>query len=394
MLAPTGFYADYGCHVRIRGQANALQARGHEVCIVTYPGGRDVDGLRTLRPPGWRRGREMLTGSAWWKLILDAMLAPLAWQVAHRYRPDLIHAYLHEGALLGTFLSRLYHLPLVFDFQGSLVSEMLDRRFLSRRSPFVGSLRRLERWLAHQPDAILPSSHHAVGLLASAFGVRRERLHVLLDSVDDEAFRPREMHDAARLSALRQRLRLPAGRPLVVYLGLLAPYQGTDTLLRAIARLKVRRGTMPVPFFLVMGFPHVPHYRSMAQALGIAEDVRFTGAVAYDEAPAYLALGDVAVAPKQSETEGSGKLLPYMATGLPIVAADIPAHRQYLEEEGLYFPAGDTEALAEALRRSLAEDHAWRRRVGECLRGRVSARYLWSHAATQVEAVYHEVCSA
>lgn len=394
MLAPTGFFADYGCHVRIRGQANALQARGHEVCIVTYPSGRDVDRLQTLRPLGWRRRQKMPVGSAWRKLVLDVMLVPLAWRAAHRFRPDVIHAFLHEGALFGTFLSRFFRVPLVFDFQGSLVGEMLDHRFLSPNSPFLGSLRRLERWLDHQPSAILPSSHNAAHLLESVFGVPQERLHVLLDSVDVEAFRPRRMHDASVLSALRRRLNLPAERPLVVYLGLLAPYQGTDTLLRAIARLKERMATMPFPFFLLMGFPHVSHYRRMGQALGIAEDVLFTGAVSYDDAPAYLALGEVAVAPKQSETEGSGKLLPYMATGLPVVAADIPVQREYLGEEGVYFPAGDAAALAEALCRALMESHAWRQQTGERLRGRVSAYYTWAHAATQIETVYQKVCSA
>ena len=50
-IAPTGFFADYGCHVRIRGQMRALQGRGHTLRIVTYPAGRDVDDLVTARPP-------------------------------------------------------------------------------------------------------------------------------------------------------------------------------------------------------------------------------------------------------------------------------------------------------------------------------------------------------
>ena len=61
MIAPTGFFADYGCHVRIQGHAQALQACGHQVRIVTYPGGREAPGLTIVRPP-WppgARGRDM-----------------------------------------------------------------------------------------------------------------------------------------------------------------------------------------------------------------------------------------------------------------------------------------------------------------------------------------------
>ena len=84
-----------------------------------------------------------------------------------------------------------------------------------------------------------------------------------------------------------------------------------------------------------MGFPNVAHYRAMAARLGISQRVRFTGAIAYPQAPAYLALGDLAVAPKRSATEGSGKLLPYMSMALPIVATDTPVHREYLSEDAI-----------------------------------------------------------
>ncbi|MBE2231885.1 MAG: glycosyltransferase, partial [Anaerolinea sp.] len=237
-LAPTGFFADYGCHVRIRGQMAALQARGHTVRIVTYPAGREVDGLATARPPFWPAGRPMPVGSSRRKLLLDALLAPTALRAGLRFpggRPDIIHAYLHEGALLGTLLARLLAAPLVFDFQGSLTAEMLDHRFLRPRSPALPALRWLEGWIDRQPRAIFASSQHAAGLLSGA-GVPAGRIHTLPDSVDPAAFRPAAELPGPALQALRRRLELPDGRPLLVYLGLLAPYQGTDLLLQAMQR--------------------------------------------------------------------------------------------------------------------------------------------------------------
>jgi glycosyltransferase involved in cell wall biosynthesis len=391
-IAPTGFFADYGCHVRIRGQMAALQARGHAVYLVTYPAGRDVDGLATRRPPFWPAGRPMPVGSSRRKLLLDALLVPTAARAALHFpggRPDIIHAYLHEGALLGAVLARMLHAPLVFDFQGSLTAEMLDHRFLQPGSPLLASLQRLERWIDRQPQAILASSQHAAGLLRQA-GVSVGRIHTLPDSVDPRAFRPRVELPQPALDSLRQQLALPSERPLLVYLGLLASYQGTDLLLHAMERLIKRR---PAPHLLLMGFPDVAYYRALAERLGLAGHVTFTGAVPYEEAPLHLALGDVAVAPKVSATEGSGKLLPYMAAGLPVVAFDTPVHREYLGELGFYAPAGDAAGLAAAIAWTLEHPEA-ARRTTQALRARVVSRYTWDHAAQTIEQVYGELRDA
>ncbi len=394
-IAPTGFFADYGCHVRIRGHAQALQRRGHEVRIVTYPAGRDIPGLRTIRPPLLSRHRRMAVGSSWRKILLDAVLAPLAWTASFRFHPHIIHGVLHEGALLGWLPSRFRRVPLVFDYQGSLTGEMLDHGFLSERAAWVGLWRRLERWIDHRPHLILASSQHGARMLVEQFGVPPTRVRALLDSVDPTQFRPITPADAPHLARLRARWRLPLNRPLVVYLGLLAPYQGIDLLLEA-ARLLHQASDLPRserPHFLIMGFPHVDRYRRQAQALGIAKHVTFTGAIPFEEAPAYLRLGTLAVAPKLSTSEGSGKVLTYMATGLPVVAFDTPVHREYLGEWGVYARPGDPADLARALR-SLLLSPTQARRIGQALRARAVQSFTWDVAAQQILAAYTEVCGA
>ncbi len=384
-LAPTSFYADYGCHVRIRGQLTALRARGHRVLLVTYPSGRDVDGIPTVRPP-WPGPRAIQVGSSRLKLALDAALGPTALLAALRFRPDVIHAYLHEGALIGALVAGLLRRPLVFDFQGSLTGEMLDHRFIAPRSPWLPPLRRLERWIDRRPAAILASSTHAARLLVEQFGAPAGRITPLPDSVDTDHFRPAAAFDPAELAALAARLGLPADTKLIVYLGLLAPYQGTDLLLQAMAQLTRDRDDAHL---LLMGFPFVERYRGQAAALGLTGRVTFTGGIPYEAAPAYLALGQVAVAPKLSATEGSGKLLTYMAAGLPIAAFDTPVHREYLGELGVYASPGDAPGLAAALARLLADpaDAAAR---GRALREAVFG-YSWERAAAQIEAVYESV---
>ena len=120
--------------------------------------------------------------------------------------------------------------------------------------------------------------------------------------------------------------------------GLLAEYQGSGHLLRAAARICARRDDV---HFLLRGFPGEWRYRDYAHELGIADRVTVMGVVPYERAPAYLALGDVAVSPKLSETEGNGKLLNYMAVGLPTVTFQTPVSHEILGPLGRYARLGD-----------------------------------------------------
>ena len=54
VIAPTPFFGDRGCHVRILEEIRGLQARGADVLVVTYPTGNDVPGVRTARAPSTR----------------------------------------------------------------------------------------------------------------------------------------------------------------------------------------------------------------------------------------------------------------------------------------------------------------------------------------------------
>jgi glycosyltransferase involved in cell wall biosynthesis len=139
-----------------------------------------------------------------------------------------------------------------------------------------------------------------------------------------------------------------------------------------------------------MGYPGVDHFRDQANALGLGSHTTFTGRIPYEEAPAALRLGDIAVAPKLSATEGSGKLLTYMACGMPTVAFDAPVNREYLGDHGLYARSGDTDALAAALLQFVdAPQHG--RELGQRLRARVKARFSWDETGARLLGVYSDL---
>jgi glycosyltransferase involved in cell wall biosynthesis len=383
MIAPTSFFADYGCHVRILEEARILQARGHRVTICTYHNGQDVPGLEISRTPPipWREDYEV--GSSRHKIGFDLLLAFKVLATALVRRPDVIHAHLHEGALIGNVVGRVLRIPCVFDFQGSMTAEMVDHQFLRPDGPVFGFWRWLEEGIVRMSRVILTSSQHAVRMLEADFACPSEQLYSVPDCVDADAFHP-PTPDDVDAAALRARLGIPAGKRVVVYLGLLADWQGIDLLLQAAHRLAQRRDDV---HFLVMGFPNVEHYRYVAQTLGLDGHVTFTGKVPYAEAPRLLQLGEVAVAPKISATEGSGKILNYMAVGLPTVAFDTPVSREYLADLGFYARRGDAEALAAALAAAL-DDPPRARQVGTSLRERVLQHYSWDQAAETILAAY------
>jgi glycosyltransferase involved in cell wall biosynthesis len=388
MVAPTSFFSDYGGHIRILEETLALQAAGQQVTIVTYYKGSDLPGLdiRRTRPLPYRAEYEV--GSSRHKLAFDLLLGAKVLQVGRQFRPDVVHGHMHEGALLGSLLARRLRVPLVFDFQGGLTGEMVDHGFLDPDGVFYPWVRRLERRICHLPAAILTSSLQAGELLTTEFGVPEARIRPLPDCVDIDRFDPAAIDPVAQ-AALRSALGIPAGRQVVAYLGLLASYQGTSDLIQAAARSRAEGCNL---HFLVMGYPRAREYESEAAAAGVGDMMTFTGKVMYRDAPLYLSLGDLAVSPKVSNTEGSGKVLNYMAMAQPVVAYDTPVHREYLAELGTYVGAGEVEELACQLA-ALGKDEARRLSLGAALRERAASRYSWAAAGERIIGLYHVLTS-
>ncbi len=111
----------------------------------------------------------------------------------------------------------------------------------------------------------------------------------------------------------------------------------------------------------------------------------------YQDAPLYLALGDVAAAPKLSLTEGAGKLLNYMAVGLPTVAFDTPVAREYLGDEGVFAAPGEAASLAARLLEVLAAAVEARRGLGERLRQRAMQHFSWAAAGQVIAEAYRQL---
>lgn len=386
MIAPTSFFSDYGGHIRILEETRTLQAMGHQVRIVTYYKGDDLPELDIRRTPPlpWRTEYEV--GSSRHKIAFDVYLAVQALWEAVRMRPDVIHGHMHEGALIGGVLSRLLRVPLVFDFQGSLSGEMVDHGFLDVNGRFYSLVHRLEKMINSWPQAILTSSIRAQRQLQEDFAVPASQIHPLPDCADPQRFDPTLFTEPAK-AQLKAQLGVPPDKTVIAYLGLMTEYQGTGHLVETAVRLRHQN-----VHFLVMGYPNVEHYRTLAEAKGVAHMMTFTGKVEYRNAPYFLSLGDIAVAPKMSTTEGSGKLLNYMAMAQPIVAYQTQVHQEYLADLGIYAPVGDVDAFADALLQLLQQPER-QHQLGQKLRQRALTVYSWQTACQQIVDLYKRLTS-
>ncbi|RRR71006.1 MAG: glycosyltransferase family 1 protein [Candidatus Viridilinea halotolerans] len=388
MIASTSFFSDYGNHVRIWEETRALQRRGHRLVLASYHNGDDMPGLDIRRSWDVPWIKRAVVGSSRHKLYLDVGLAWRALRVALKLRPSMIHAHTHEAAAIGLPLRQLLGVPLILDYQGSMTSEMLDHGFLSRSSRLYRPVHGLEQTLNRAADAIMTSTHNAAAQLRATGVVPTEHIHAVPDGVDTERFRPYDGSAAwaAQRAELRAQLGIPTDRRIIVYIGLLAPYQGTNLLIETARMLCARR---PEVHFLIMGHPDPQSYRRYAESLGVAGNVTLPGRIIYRDLHSYLALGDVAVAPKMSLTEGNGKIANYMAMGLPTVAFATPVAREILGDTGLYAQMGSAEDLAARLEQAL-DDRELAGRLGAAARRRAVAEFSWERAARTIEAIYAE----
>lgn len=380
MLAPTPYFADRGCHVRIYEEARTLVAQGCDVRIVTYHIGRDMDGIPTSRIPTIPWYRRLTAGPSWQKPLLDILLFFKAISVAATFKPDIVHAHLHEGAFIGLLLKPLLGTPLVMDFQGSLTTECRDHGFFKRSSLLEKLFGAIEHFINRQADAIITSSTSGSASLVREWGVPAKKVAAIIDGVDTEQFRPFPKQ------AARTRLGMADDRPLVAFLGLLNAYQGIDILFESIALLKERGSKAR---FLVMGYPE-DAYRSKASEMGLDDMVVFTGRVDYSEAALLLSAGDLAVSPKLSRSEANGKLFNYMACGLPTVVFDTEVNREILGDTGVYAEYGSAADLAGQIE-SLLANPARLAELATAVRAKALNEHSWASRGVLLNKVYQRL---
>ncbi|MBY8344897.1 glycosyltransferase family 4 protein [Streptomyces sp. KC 17012] len=245
--------------------------------------------------------------------------------------------------------------------------------------------RQLLRRIGESTDTITYLGEYTRSRIASALTpAAAERMVQLPPGVDEKTFHPSSGGDA-----IRARLGL-ADRPVVVCVSRLVPRKGQDTLVLAMPRILAAEPDAVL--LIVGGGPYEKELRKLARETGVADSVRFTGAVPWAELPAHYGAGDVFAMPCRTrrgglDVEGLGIVyLEASATGLPVVAGDSGgAPDAVLDgETGWVVRGGVPEEAADRIV-VLLGDAELRRRMGERGREWVEEKWRWDLLAEKLK---------
>lgn len=381
-VAATPFFVDRGGHIHIYEPIKALQALGHHVTLVTYHIGRDLPNLDTRRIPYIPWYQKTDAGPSYFKPFLAILMLWKTLWVAREIKPDVLHAHGWDSMWVAWWVWRLMGIPFIFDMQGSFAGEISEHGFAKKGSPYFHFLEFIEGLSLRASPIIVTSSSQIYEDTQTRFNITPPQISTILDGVDTETFSPQNFPPRPEL---RAELKLP-DKPIAIFMGLLKTYQGVDDLVEAV-RIMVQERQFTDFHCLVLGFPDEDHYRAMAEQKGIGDYLTFTGKIPYDETGHYLALADVAIAPKISMTEGDAKIYFYMSMGLPVVAYERPASREILGELGLYAAYNNPTDLARALAETLSQPDLMQTR-GADNRAKAVQNYSWGAVAYRIQEAY------
>lgn len=197
--------------------------------------------------------------------------------------------------------------------------------------------------LVRYADYAIVHSQYMAEELRSYSDFDASRIRVIPYGIPIEQFHPME-----RDSELVERYGLQTKR-MLLYIGRMAGNKRIDDLVRMLA---VVRQTYPDTILLLIGDNKLPVYKriceqaiQLAEQLGCADQVVFTGPISHAELYRYYNLCDVYVTSSLHE----GFCIPVieaMACGKPVVATNVTALPETVGDAGLLFPAEDAGAMA------------------------------------------------
>jgi glycosyltransferase involved in cell wall biosynthesis len=206
-----------------------------------------------------------------------------------------------------------------------------------------GLLHLLDRVTLTKSTAVASLTEHFLRELR-AIGWEPHESAVIPDAFDATIYEPRSRSEA------RTRLGLSVDRLLITYAGMTFSHRGLDRLVYAIASDVFE----DVHVVLVGGRPaEIADLETLIGELGLKSRITLTGPQSSETVADYLAAADVLVIPDTvtDVTASPLKLFEYMAMGRAIVAVDLPALREVIDEQAARFVRrGDVADLAAALR--------------------------------------------
>lgn len=349
-----------GYTFRTRAIVTAQKARGMEVACLTgvrhSRGGPDpetIEGIDFYRTPSPGAAPSPLRE---WREIraLESRLDALA----ETWRPDHIHVHSPVlNALAALPVARRRGLPLLYEIRAFWEDAAVGNGTGREGSARYRLIRMLETRAARRADAVAVICE---GLRRDLIGrgIAPEKIIVAPNGVDLGLFG----NPLAADRDLARKLGL-AGADVVGFIGSFYDYEGLDDLIAALPLLLEKRPKAHL--LLVGGGPVEDALKAQAEASPAKDRIHFIGRVPHHEVDRYYGLIDILAYPRKAmrltELVTPLKPLEAMAQRKLVAASDVGGHRELIEDgvTGTLFPAGDPNALAEALDAMFANRGRW-----------------------------------
>lgn len=372
-----------GMNVYIRELAAALGRRGHTVDI--YTRAHDPRDARwEMLSPGARLVHiqagavEEMGKLTQYNHLREFHDNLEAFRITEGAGYDLIHSNYWLSGEVGLRLSKEWRVPQVFGFH--TIGAAKDELGLGEGEPAIRLL--TEQDISDNCHHITAGTEGEKAAIRKHYGCKGDKITVVPCGVDLELFRPLDREEVRRGLGLE-------GSPIVLFVGRLDKLKGIERLVEAFGMI-----ANPHCCLIVIGGDDysktiLARLQTLAAHLGIADRVKFIGAVPQRELPRYYAAADVVAVPSYSETFGL-VALEAIACGTPVVSADVGAARLIIKEgfSGAVVSCNEPRELAPALENWLK----WT--VGDRMQLHTSvAGFGWNGVAERVERVYLNVLS-
>jgi glycosyltransferase involved in cell wall biosynthesis len=327
MVAPRYAPSVGGLEHAVEQLARGMARRGVQVEVLTtdhtggLPSVEERDGVLVRRFPALLRDRfhGISPVLGWWLM-----------RNAGRYSVVHAHGYHTPAALQAALASAWRGVPLI-------VTPVYHGGSHTPSHQFAHLLYRpLGRWLLNRASTVVCLSEAERTLVHRHFG-RKLETQVIPPAAPSHAVPGTPLPDVA------------PDRVIVLSVSRLEAYKQVDRLIRAVPHLPSRFSVVAVG-----GGPARRDLEHLARQLGVQDRVRFPGRVPPEQLTAWYQRADVFVTLSLRETFGL-TLLEAAIAGAPVVASDIPAHREvtgYIPTERtvLVSPSLTPGSLADAIR--------------------------------------------
>jgi len=346
-----------------------LKARGWNVLVVSLLAPNEAVPMLA------KHGVPVVTLGGSHKLQAGSFILSLA-RTIREHRPHIVHSHMSYAILLARVVRLLQPVPVSIGTLHGLKMYNVRGTGWRMRELVSGLTDRLS-------DVTSVVCNAAARHYLSARAISRDRLRLIPNGIDTARFRA----DLDRRLRTRERLGI-VDEFTWLLVGRFHPVKDHCTMLRAFARVCAENSSSLL--LLAGNGPLQAEMTELAQALGIATRVRFLGW--QSDIPALMNAADAFVLSSMYEAMPL-VLLEAAATGLPAVATDVGGNCDIVLDgiTGYLAPAGDAEALAQAMLRLGSLSGAERAAMGMRACEHVTENYRFDTVVDRWENLYSEL---